>query len=343
MQDIAERTGLSCSTVSRALRNHPGISDASKHLVKQVAEEIGFTKNPLISALVSHFNRSRPANFASTIALVHCLPWETALHPHMLQFLEAAQKQAQQFGYELEEFYLNEPGMTPKRLVDILKARGIHGIILEHFWRDNVKLDIDLSSFACVAIGSSMTHPPVHRVDHQHFEEMQVILRKLVEYGYKRILFAISLVSERTNGMRRLTSIEEFSRHKAKGISIEIFTPETIQDTVDGLDEQIMKRKPDAVVSLHVVVLEEVVQIARDRNLDLGIGCLGWNPKKPHFAGTEASWDRKGQVAVNLIVDQLNRNDFGVPENPSYTRVRCGWRDGSSLPNRSLAVAQDSK
>ncbi len=336
MQDIAERTGLSCSTVSRALRNHPSISLASKERVRLVAEEIGFAKNPLISALVSQFHRSRPANFASTIALVHCLPWGTALHPHMHQFLEAAKKQAQQFGYELEEFHLNEPGMTPKRLVDILKARGIHGVVFEHFWRDNVELDIDLSSFAYAAIGSSMIHPQAHRVDHQHFEETQIMLDKLLDYGYERILFAISLVSERTNGMRRLTSIEQFRRHKGKNIEIEAYTPETIEETLDGLERRILKQKPDAVVTLHAVVLEKLLQLANEKNYNYGIACLGWNPARPYFAGTEDSWSRKGQVAINIVVDQLNRNDLGVPENPSHTSVKCSWRDGPSLPNRSI-------
>ncbi len=54
--DIANKLGISTSTVSRALSNHPDISAATKKRVKQLALEMNFSHNPIAQNLKS--NRS---------------------------------------------------------------------------------------------------------------------------------------------------------------------------------------------------------------------------------------------------------------------------------------------
>ncbi len=47
IQDIAERLGLSKSTVSRALKNHPDISEKTKHAVQELAKQLDYRPNTL--------------------------------------------------------------------------------------------------------------------------------------------------------------------------------------------------------------------------------------------------------------------------------------------------------
>ncbi len=54
--DIAERLGISASTVSRALSDHPHIKKATKELVKNVADELNYLPNPNAKNL--KFNRT---------------------------------------------------------------------------------------------------------------------------------------------------------------------------------------------------------------------------------------------------------------------------------------------
>ena len=49
--DIAERLNLATSTISRALKDHPSISDKTIKKVKKVAEEMGFRPNTLAAGL----------------------------------------------------------------------------------------------------------------------------------------------------------------------------------------------------------------------------------------------------------------------------------------------------
>ena len=51
--DIAKKLGISPSTVSRALSNHPDIKDETKKLVKKIAEESNYIPNPIAQSLKS--------------------------------------------------------------------------------------------------------------------------------------------------------------------------------------------------------------------------------------------------------------------------------------------------
>ncbi|HAS45756.1 MAG TPA: LacI family transcriptional regulator [Microscillaceae bacterium] len=54
LKDLAKALNLSVSTVSRALRNHPDVNEATKKKVQQFAEEVEFQKNPIASGLRKH-------------------------------------------------------------------------------------------------------------------------------------------------------------------------------------------------------------------------------------------------------------------------------------------------
>lgn len=55
--DIAKETGFSANTVSRALRDMPDISEKTKEIIRNMAEQMGYTKNILASTLRT--NRSQ--------------------------------------------------------------------------------------------------------------------------------------------------------------------------------------------------------------------------------------------------------------------------------------------
>ena len=56
IKDIARELGISVSTVSRALQNHPDISDKTKELVKQCAQELHYKPNIMASNLRTNKN-----------------------------------------------------------------------------------------------------------------------------------------------------------------------------------------------------------------------------------------------------------------------------------------------
>ncbi len=52
LDDVARSAGVHRTTVSLALRNHPRIPQATRDRVKQIANDLGYRINPLVSALM---------------------------------------------------------------------------------------------------------------------------------------------------------------------------------------------------------------------------------------------------------------------------------------------------
>jgi LacI family transcriptional regulator len=53
IKDIAEKLGISPSTVSRALKDHPDISKATKKAVRELAAELNYEPNAIALSLLS--------------------------------------------------------------------------------------------------------------------------------------------------------------------------------------------------------------------------------------------------------------------------------------------------
>ena len=66
VRDIARECGVSATTVSLALRNHPRISKKTKEKVQAAARRMNYTGNPLVSALMTRLGQARKPASPST-------------------------------------------------------------------------------------------------------------------------------------------------------------------------------------------------------------------------------------------------------------------------------------
>ena len=57
LKDLAQQLGVSISTVSRALNNHPDISPEITQKVKKLAADMNYTPNPLAMGLLKQATR----------------------------------------------------------------------------------------------------------------------------------------------------------------------------------------------------------------------------------------------------------------------------------------------
>ncbi len=54
IKDLAEQLNISVSTVSRALKNNPEISEQTREAVQRLAKKLGYRPNPIAVALKTH-------------------------------------------------------------------------------------------------------------------------------------------------------------------------------------------------------------------------------------------------------------------------------------------------
>ena len=318
-------------TVSRVLRNLPGIKSSTKERVLAVVQELNYVPNPLVSALMTQLKTRNRVDQGDTLALVHCLPDGYVLTENMHSFLLAVKERAAALGYGLIEFYLRDYNMTVNRLMGILETRGIRGVIFEHFFTHGHRFDYDFSRFACVAIGPSIESPEFHRIASDQFREMQMALQEVELRRYIRIGYAT---------LKEVEILLNYQRMAALTLAQSFMNPEHVVPrletaTLDGLRGDLIawyqKYRPDVILTQHPVVYQYLEDAGIRIPEDVGFLHLGYNTRFSHLAGVDPNWQQRGISAVERVVNQLNRNEFGVPANPMVTYVKGRWAEGPSL------------
>jgi DNA-binding LacI/PurR family transcriptional regulator len=67
---------------------------------------------------------------------------------------------------------------------------------------------------------------------------------------------------------------------------------------------------------------------------DVGFASLDCMSESFSYAGVVQPRERVAEKAVDLVVEQLENNEFGLPEVPKVVLVQGYWQDGPTVPRR---------
>lgn len=335
MQAIADLAGVSKMTVSRILSGSTTHRASTVAKVRTAARELGYSKNPMVSSLMSNLRSGGDATFSATIAMIHCNPAEPLWRQNLVLFHNAAKKQAKEKGYSIESYNFYDSKRNPEDLLRHLKQRRIHGIIWEQFPDAGAELDLDLSSFSSIALGFSIKKPNLHRVHCDQLGAAQLAFRQLRKLGYKRICFANLEFADQILDYRRNSAIIV----EQKWIPKEERVPPIESPTLPGLKRKLMncirKYKPDVIVSLHARLYNHMIEKGISVPEEIGFAHLNALSCAIPFAGIDCNWETRGEIAVNQLIDMLNRNERGIPKDPYITYVEGKWMDGPTLRSKT--------
>jgi LacI family transcriptional regulator len=189
LEDIARRAGVSKNTVSVALRNKPGVSDKRRAEIQRIAEEMGYRPNPMVSALMHDLRASRPAAATNNIAFLHYYTkrdeWKSQLYCREL--FEGIKSQGARSGFSASVIWGAEPGLNPARLHEMLRSRGVSGVIFAPVPDGRRHVRLDCSDFALATVGYSLWRPALNRACSHMRHAVLVAVRNLRKLGYERI------------------------------------------------------------------------------------------------------------------------------------------------------------
>ena len=117
IKDIAKQLGISVSTVSRALQNHPDISDKTKLLVRDCAKRLNYKPNVMASNLRTSKN--------TTIGVI--LP--ELNHHFFASVLDGIEQAAKQAGYNIIICQTGESVEKETQSIQTLIASRVAGIL----------------------------------------------------------------------------------------------------------------------------------------------------------------------------------------------------------------------
>jgi len=327
-QQVAEVAGVHRTTVSLALKNHPGIPAATRERVRAAAEKLGYAPDPMLMALTAYRTSRRPHAFRGLLA------WLTnhGEHSHFVKVHEGARMRARELGYELESVELRAEGMSPRRVEAILRAKNVRGLILCPQKTPTEITDFAWEHFSAVMIGHSLLKPQFHTVVSMQYHAMLTVLKKARSRGYERI--GLVLNPEQDTKADRLFLAGFLVEHFGPG-GMRLLPP--FFTVRGGVPEPAAfmawwrKHRPDAIVTGNARLLEFLGDRGLRAPADLGVACVALPREQGDMAGVYESFTEVGRVAVDHVASMVSRGEKGVPVAPLRIGVEGQWHEGSSL------------
>lgn len=330
--DVAKAAGISKTSAGCALRNHPGVSEATRRRVRQIADRLGYSPDARLVSRMTGIRLTATKDLLP-IAWLNTHTKKDAWHAYsfLSPYLEGARARCLELGFRIEEIWTRQPGFTMRRIAQIIEQQGIEGVIVTEPAR-HVRLK--WKELAGVSIGGGLLVPALHRIAANNFHNLVLALKSLKRLGYQRI--GICLAEE----------ADRFSDHEARAAALyfnstiptsrrvkHLFTPYIIKDGEEGpmIAAWIKRERPDVVIG-HSSHLINWVQSAGFRvPEEVGVVHLAIEDDVIDWAGVYANKREIGRQAADMVVSLIHSRQFGVPEIPSSRLIRGAWRAGRTL------------
>lgn len=340
-RELGRSLGISHTTVSMALGNHPRISEKTRRRVWAAAEKAGYRPSALVSALMSRIRQGKPASTrGEVLAFLSAYPraedWERL--PNTAEGFLGASRQALALGYRVEHFWLGEKAEKAAHVSRVLRARAVRGAFMVSIPEDASPLRLDWDARPVVAIGYSFRQQRIHQAAHNHVEGVIACYRELRALGYRRIgLALVRFDDEQVRHYWRAGFLAAQQVHGGAALPIH-FHP-----GYDG-DAEFMgwveKRRPDAIIgsypNLALTLLEQHGVAVPGK---IGYASLDLDPQHlGGIAGIRQDWQRTGAALVDLLVGQINANEHGLPETPKLVQIEGRWVPGRTAVARKTVA-----
>jgi LacI family transcriptional regulator len=334
MRELAELAGVSVMTVSRALRNNQKISKATRDRIAQLAEEHGYKVNPLVAAQMTNIRARHIVKYKATLGLLIHEPPE-GFWQGTKSVIDGAIETCKEMGFGCDIFDLSDSALTPHRLDQVLKSRGIQGLIECPMRMDLSKFDIDFSRLIYVSSNPGFLPQTFHRVCSDHYGNMDMLLRLLTQSGFKRpgLIIARDL-DNRTNHL--WTSRFLAYQLTEDLVKIPLFMPADRMSYDSSLFKQWLKDfEPDVLISSSQEVYESGFYTKAGLQIpeNMEMVKININTPKLRFSGIDSRSREVGASCVRLMAQLMYQNEYGFPENPISILIPGHWRIGTMCPS----------
>jgi DNA-binding LacI/PurR family transcriptional regulator len=332
MADVARAAGVHVSTVSLGLRNSPLLPETTRKAVQAVADRLHYRPHPLVATLMRRRRAGKKLSHAPVLAFVTAFPtrdgWRRT-SPVPAGYLRGARQRAEEKGFKLDEFWMRDGGMTPRRFEEVLLTRNIQGLLLAPVPEPETTLDLRWDQFCAVALGMTLA-TPVHHVSHDHYGGMLEAVDRCRALGYRRIGFAVNAVAQRQVRQRWLAAYLVKQHELGATTVVPPLVAESWSEPV--VRAWFRRHEPDVIVSNHPVPLRDWIQgWRRQVPRDLGLVNLSCTSLHDPTSGINQDGDLIGARAIELLVNLVEQNERGIPASPNTLLIPGSWNAGRTV------------
>ena len=310
IQDLAKELNLTAATVSRALNNHPRISDKTKKAVWELAEKVNYKRNQLASSLRS----GRSFTIGVIIPSAEINFFGSVVH--------GIESIANTYGYNILIYQSNESPVYEVKATETFisaKVDGILASIAKETFDFSHYLEIRRRNIPLVFFDRSKDSLNIPSVVIDDFKGAFIATEHLIKQGYKRIAHIsgqqhLKIFKDRLDGYK--AALEEY------GIKLEqelIFNGNvSINAGKEAMNYFLSLRvPPDAIFAVEDFTALGVIKSAKERKIKIpdDLGVIGFCNEAfcEHITPSLSSIDQQtvqmGKEAFSLLLELINDNE----------------------------------
>ena len=294
IKDLAEKLNISVSTVSRALKDNPEISQQTRKTVQALAKELGYKPNPIAVALKTHKS--------NTIGVV--VP--QIVNTFFATVVKKIEDVADKYGYNVLVASSNETFEKEKKNIDIFLANRCDGIILSISKAttsyEHIKQIQDMG-VPLVLFDRTAKELDVSKVVADDADAAFKIVQHLIHGGARRIAL--------------LTGPEQLSigKNRMKGYlkAMTLNKLEINTDYIVRCEDLNMKNMPDAIFGINDDMAIGAIEAIKEKGLKIPeeVAVFGFsNSKRSRYMTPSVSTinqfpEKIGETAAELLFEQI--------------------------------------
>lgn len=330
---LAKAAGVSQTTVSLSLRGDPSIPEATRKRIMRLANSMNYRPNPYVAGLMSHIRAHRRVKNGGCIALVVDAADEAAwFHDEIYRLQRDGMiRRAAELGFHAEPFFLQRGGMHVAALNRILLARGIRGVVFAGQKHRTFLLDkLNWPDFACATVSYTWDSPVLDRVCANHRCNMDTVIGRLHQRGYRRIGVSMLPVDASAVDYNWTSGSLVWNFRQRPSDRIPIFIGNHDERTFPRFARWLEHWKPDALVTKLGWERAWLEKAGLSVPGNIGLACFNRCVDSP-VAGVEECHAVIGATVVEIVAAQILRNEYGLPLHPKLTLINGHWQEGPTV------------
>lgn len=308
VHDIARKLKVSASTVSRALNNHPKISEATKSKVKEMALSLGYAQN--ISSALRH------DLIGKTVGIV--IP--SLNQSKYALMVESCRKMLEEKGFQVLVCCTSDQSEKEKDIVKLLSNLDVDGICLSLSAESK-----DLKYIRSLAISRPLVlfdrisfDVACNKVMIDHFQAGFRAVQHLLNIGCRKIAHIggnlnCLLTKQISAGYKTATRNSGLSLNP----KMELFSDYLYDDVVKAVDMLLkLKENPDAIIVDDIMATQKLVSVLLTRQVkipeEIAIVAIGddrdYSYYSPSITTIKLPYRKMGKEAAVLLLSELEKN-----------------------------------
>ncbi len=336
LKEIAKVAGVSRTTVSLALQNHPRIPAATRERMQTLAKEMDYTPDPVLGRLNAYSTKQIETTPKAAIAWINFWREPKALYKNETfnQFFEGARTKAKDLGYVVEEMVLHSKQMSIRRIENILLNRNITGLLIPPAENaDAVSINLHWERYTTVKFGYTMTGIDSRLVTNTQFETARLATAKAAEKGFSRvgIFFEKHMKKVTTNNFLGGYLVEQLNHPFLVSIPALITTQSDRAPEKEVFLKWYEQHRPQCILVQNSAPLKWLlsagVRIPQDVSLHhLALPCKS----EFNYTGVDQNSFKIGQEAVAWLDRLMRHGELGPPMSHHENLVGGDWVEGET-------------